>query len=135
VAGLRNWLRRLERESRGDRLRIPQADGATFSIDRMEAHIQCFTYLYESMGADCDAEPRPDPPPVLVAVAGAKYRPSALAKVLEGYDNLPVDPEALIGEGAFVPVSLVAGLTYAELMEQGGVPDLSDQALAERGEL
>jgi hypothetical protein len=72
---------------------------------------------------------------VLVAVAGAKDRPSALAKVLEGYDNLPVDPEALIGEGAFVLVSLVAGLTYAELMEQGGVPDLSDQALAERGEL
>jgi hypothetical protein len=135
MADLRRWLRRLERESRGDLIRLPQVDGTTFSIDTTEAFMQTFTYLYESMGADCDAEPRPAPPPVLVAVAGAKDRSRALEKVLGDYNNLPVDPEALVEEGVFEPVSMVAGLTYEELMERGGVPDLSDQALAERGEL
>ena len=131
---LRGWLRRLERESRGETISISQEDGITFIIGRMEAHIQCFTFLYESMQADCDAAPRPSPPPVLMAIANAKDRSRALEKVLDGYSNLPVDPEALIEEGAFVPVSLVAGYTYEEVMEQGGIPDLSDQALAERGE-
>jgi hypothetical protein len=113
------------RDSRG-LVRIPQQDGSTFAIDRMKAHIQVFTYLFESMHADGDASPRPDPPPVLVAVAGAKDRPVALKKVLEDYNNLPVDPEALIETGSKVPVSLVAGYTYEELMERGGVPDLSE---------
>jgi hypothetical protein len=135
MAGIRGWIRRLERESRGERILLLQADGTTFSIDRMKAFEQVFTYLYESMGADCDAEPRPEPPPVLVAVANAKDRPVALEKVLAGYNNLPIDPEALVEDGVFEPVSIVAGLTYEELMERGGVPDLSDQALAERGEL
>jgi len=124
----------LEREAKGETISIPQADKTTFIIGRMEAHIETFLYLYASMEADCDAEPRPEPPPVLVAVANAKDRAGALAKVLDGYNNLPVDPEALVEEGVFEPVSLVAGLTYEENLERGGVPDLSEQAKAERGE-
>jgi hypothetical protein len=94
---IRHWLRRLERESKGGLIRIPQAAGTTtFTIERMEAHKQTFLYLYESMMADADAVPRPAPPPVLVAVAGTKDRLSALEKVLDGYSNLPVDPSALV---------------------------------------
>ncbi len=131
---LRSWLRRMERETREGLVRIPQADGTTFAIDRMAGHIQCFTYLYESLHADAAAEPRPDPPPTLLAVAGAKDRASALERVLDGYKNLPVSAEALIEAGEFVPVSLVAGLTYEEVLERGPISDLSDQAKAERGE-
>ena len=131
---IRGWLRRLERESKGELIRIPQEDGTIFAIDRMQGLIECFLYLYASMEADCDAEPRPEPPPVLLAVASARDRSRALEKVLAGYNNLPVDPEALVEDGVFEPVSLVAGLTYEENLERGGVPDLSEQAKAERGE-
>ncbi len=132
---LRSWVRKLEREGRGGLVRIPQADGTTFAIDRMKAHIQCFGYLYESMHADYDAEPRPEPPSVLLAVASARDRSSALAKVAEKPDSLPVDRQALIEFGEFVPVSLVAGKSYEEVMEGGPILDLSEQAKAERGEL
>ncbi len=131
---LRSWLRRMERETSGGLVRIPQADGTVFAIDRMQAHVECFLYLYNSMLADANAVERPEPPSTLLAGAGAKDRASALAKVLDGYKSLPVDPEALIEFGEFVPVSTVAGYTYEQVMERGPILDLSDQAKAERGE-
>lgn len=127
LRGGRNEVRRLkQRLLGGDVVSIKQEDGSMFTIDRMEAFKETFTYLYESMGADCDAGPRPEPPPVLVAVVNARDRYDALEKVLAGYNNLPVDPEALVEDGVFEPVSMVAGYTYEELMERGGVPDLSE---------
>ncbi len=105
---------------------IKQEDGSTFTIERMEAFKETFMYLCDSLRADGDAEPRPEPPPVLLAVAGAKNRRDALERVLAGYNNLPVDSEALIEEGVFEPVSLVAGMTYQEVIERGGIPDLSE---------
>lgn len=128
-----NEVRRLkQRLLGGDVVSIKQEDGSVFTIERMEAFKETFMYLYDSMRADADAEPRPEPPPVLLAVASAKNRRDALESVLAGYSNLPVDPEALIEEGRFEPVSMVAGLSYREVIERGGIPDLSEPGPEER---
>jgi len=125
IAGRRNEVRRLKQcLLGGDVVSIKLEDGFTFTIDRMEAFKETFGYLYASLRAD--AESRPEPPPVLRAVARAKNRRDALERVLAGYNNLPVDPEALIEEGRFEPVSMLAGLTYQEVIERGGIPDLSE---------
>jgi hypothetical protein len=133
LAGRRSEVRRLKQRLRGgDVVSIKQQDGTTFIVDRMEAFKATFMYLANSLRADADAAPRPEPPPVLVAVSNAKNRRDALERVLAGYNNLPVDPEALIEEGRFEPVSLVAGLTYSEVIERGGIPGLSEPGPEER---
>ncbi len=74
----------------------------------------------------------PAPPPVVKAIANAKNRAAAFDQVFEGdVFVLPYEREALIERGEFVPRSMVAGRELGE----GPLPDLSEQARAERGEI
>ena len=61
---------------------------------------------------------------MLRAVAKAKDRREALSRVMGGSSFfLPVDPEALVERGKFVPRSLVAGREYGD---ERGLEDLSE---------
>jgi hypothetical protein len=60
----------------------------------------------------------PEPPPVVKAIARAKDREVALAKVFNGgFVVMPYDTEALIERGEFVPVSMVVGRELGEPLE------------------
>jgi hypothetical protein len=115
-------LRRLQKLLRGNLEVIPQRDGSTAYFDPGETVRDVFGYLSNSMRADYAREPRPEPPECLKAVAGAKDRRDALERVLQGCSFLPVDEEALVERGEFVPRSLVAGRKYGDFE---GLEDLS----------
>ncbi len=132
---LRGWLRKLEREAKGEALlQIPQEFGGTFVQERSEVAVELFSFYCQCALADGAGEERPEAPDVLRAVANAIDRRAALHDAMQGYRYLAYDPEVLVREGVLEPVSMVADMTYAELIAQGGIPDLSDQGLAERGE-
>ncbi len=65
-------------------------------------------------GADTDyrLEVRPEPPELLKAVGNARDRRSALDRVMDGYSPLPLDLDALIEYGEFLPRSLVAKAVF-----------------------
>ncbi len=120
MASLRSWLRKLEREAKGEALlHIPQEFGSDFVQDRSEAAAELFSYYCECALADGAGEPRPEAPDVLRAVANACDRRAALANVMQGYRFLPVSATTLIEEGLLEPVSLVAGLSHEEVLERG----------------
>jgi hypothetical protein len=106
--GLRDKFRRLEKTLRGQLASFELADGQRFYFDPEEAHKATFFYFADSMTADYRREPRPEPPDLLKAVASALDRGEALNRVMDGYSHLPVDAEALVERGEFVPRSLVA---------------------------
>ncbi len=56
-------------------------------------------------------------------MAKAKDRREALSRVMGGSSFLPVDREALVERGKFVPRSLVAGRAYGD---ERGLEDLSE---------
>ena len=123
-----NEVRRLRQRLLGtDTISIRQANGSVAHFDARDAAVACFKYFSESLMADADCEPRPEPPEVLRAVADAADRRTAYEKVMGGYNFLPDDPEVLVEEGRFEPISMCAGYeTYEEFLAAGGVPDLSD---------
>jgi hypothetical protein len=82
-----------------------------------------FSYWSDSLLADYRCEPRPEPPDILRAVAVARDRGEALDLVMGGYSHLPIDRDALLSRGAFVPRSLVVGYEYGDL---GVLEDLSE---------
>ena len=73
----------------------------------------------------------PEPPETLRAITRAKDRAAALEQIYQSgsFDIFPYDVEAIVQRGELVPSSLVAGKELGEPM-----PDLSEQAKAERGE-
>jgi hypothetical protein len=120
LASLRNWVRKLEREAKGEALlQIPQEFGDNFVMERSAAVAELFSYYCECAVADGEGEPRSDPPEVLRAIANARDRRAALANVMQGYRFLPVSATTLIEEGLLEPVSLVARLSYEEVLERG----------------
>ncbi len=123
--GLRDTIRRLERTARGHLSWFELASGTRYYFDPMQAARAVYLYYCAAGRADCDREPRPEPPDVLKAVANAKDRRQALSAVMAGSSFLPVEEEALAERGEFVPVSLVAGRSYEEVLA-AGVPDLSE---------
>jgi hypothetical protein len=99
-------------------------DGTRYYFDKNEAFSQAFLFFSGSMKADHSGAARPDPPPILEAISNARDREDALSLALGGLSHLlPVDREALIQRGEFVPRSLVAGVEYEDL---GVLEDLSD---------
>jgi hypothetical protein len=112
---LQDKLRRLEKAMRGTLSSFELADGSRYYFDPQEAGKTTFKFLADSLTADYKRAPRPDPPALLQAVANAKNRGEALSRVMGGYPHLPVDREALLARGEFVPRSLVAGRSYEDL--------------------
>ncbi len=105
---LRDKLRRLEKAARGKLSHFELKDGKRYYFEPMQAHKAAFGYWSDSLRADYRREPRPEPPDILQAVAGARDRGDALDAVEAGYSFLPVDREALVKRGEFLPRSLVA---------------------------
>jgi hypothetical protein len=118
----RDRLRRLEKAMGDELSHFELQDGKRFYFEPMEAYKTTFLYLCDSMRADYRREPRPEPPEVFRAVADARDRESALLLVLPGPGSLPVDSDALIERGEFVPRSLVAGKEYGDLLEDRSEP-------------
>jgi hypothetical protein len=83
-------------------------DGTRFYFEPQEVLREMFLFFTDSMDADFHRDPRPEPPDVLKAVANAKDRREVLTRVMGGFSFLPVDAEALVERGEFVPRSLVA---------------------------
>ena len=110
--GLKGKVARLHSLLRSSLESFELADGRRFYFDPEEAHKATFLYFADSMTADYRREPRPEPrpepPDLLKAVASALDRGEALNRVMDGCSNLPVDAEALVERGEFVPRSLVA---------------------------
>jgi hypothetical protein len=123
-----NEVRRLKQRLLGtDVLSIKQESGSVVTFDAKDVSVATFKYFLESLMADADRGPRPEPPEVLKAVANAVDRRYAVERVMNGYNHLPVDPDVLIEEGRFEPISMVAGYdTYEEYLASGGVKDLSE---------
>src|SRR5215203_3637292 len=120
---LRDRFRRLERAMRYKLSYFELADGGQFYFDPQEAFKATFLFFMDSLRAYYDCEPRPEPLGVLKAVADAKDRQEALSRVMAGSSFLPVDEEALVERGEFVPRSLVAGREYGHFE---GLEDLSE---------
>ena len=111
---LKGRLRKLEKSMRGNMGSFELADGWRHYFDPQEQFKAMFLYFADSMKADHRRSLRPEPPDILRAVAGARDRGEALDLVMGGYSHLPIDREALVGRGKFVPRSLVAGRSYEE---------------------
>src|SRR3712207_6418424 len=107
--GLRAKLTRLEKAMQGNLSSIELTDGSRYWFDPQETGIEFFRYLSASLHAVYHGSPRPEPPPLLRAVAAARDRREALSRICSGgvVPSLPVDVEALVERGEFVPRPLV----------------------------
>lgn len=112
-------MRRLEREAEQGMSSFELTNGRRYLFDPEEAGKITFLYFAHSLNADYLREPRPEPPDLLKAVADAKDRGGALYRVMGTATHLPVDREALVERGEFLPRSLVVGRTYEEWMAEG----------------
>ncbi len=118
-------LRKLEKSMRGTMDSFVLRDGQRFFFDKNEAFSQAFLFFSDSLRADNNGEPRPDPPPILEAISNARDREDALSRALGGFGGLlPIDRDALIERGEFVPRSLLAGVELEDLGEP--LVDLSE---------
>ena len=116
--GLRAKVARLEKSVRGQLDYFELADDRRYYYEPMEAFKATFLFWCDSLKAVGHGNgPRPEPPEVLKAVAGAKDRGEALRRVMGGGSHLPLDREALVERGEFVPRSLVAGRDADEPVE------------------
>jgi hypothetical protein len=112
---LKGKVARLQKLLRGSLESFELADGRRHYFDPQEALKITFLYFAQSLDADYLREPRSEPPDLLKAVAGARDRRAALSHVMGGCTHLPIDREALVERGEFVPRSLVAGHSYEDL--------------------
>ncbi len=120
---LRDKFRRLEKAMQGKLSYFELEDGRRSYFDPQEVFKATFLFFTHSLEADYHRKPRPEPPDVLKAATNAKDRREALSLVMGGSSCLPVDKEALVERGEFVPRSLVAGREYGEFE---GLVDLSE---------
>jgi hypothetical protein len=107
--GLRGWLKRLEREARGEMVSFELLDGRRYYHDPTAGEL--FLHFYEcATGGNPDTWP--EAPEVIRKVTEARDPQAALESVsLPGsyFDIFPYDPEVLVRERRIVPRSLVAG--------------------------
>ena len=120
--GLRDKLKRLERESRAHLDSFELEDGSLFYYD--PAGPEVFLHSVGCLSAQGDGLDFPEPPVTLKAVARARHREAALNQVLGGasFVLFPYQHEALVESGELVPRSLVDGYELGE----GPLPDLSE---------
>jgi hypothetical protein len=105
--GLRGWIKRLERDARGDLASFELWDGSRYYYDPMSPEL--YLFCYDCLGANPPGWP--EPPEVLVKVCEARDPAAALEELWsEGVADLfPYDREALISERRLVPQALVEG--------------------------
>ncbi len=120
---LKGKLRRLEKAARGKLGHFELADGRRYYFDQQGVFSHTFMYFANSLTADYKREPRPEPPDILQAIANAKDRGEALAVVMGDYSHLPIDQEALIQRGEFVPRSMVVRRDGSYVPPVGGLSE------------
>jgi hypothetical protein len=116
---IRSKLKRLQKAMRGNLAYIELADGSRHWFDSQEVGIEIYLYFSASLRTVYHGKPRPESPAIVRAVAAAKDRRKALAQIPS--THLPLDAEALVERGEFVPRPLVAGRDVDE-----PVQDLSE---------
>jgi hypothetical protein len=117
--GLRDALRALKREARGQVESFELEDGSRFYYDANEAAKELYLHFFECGCADSVAE-RPEPPEVLRAVLRARDRRSAVEQLYAPqryFDIMPYDLDALRERGELVHRSMVAGQELGEELE------------------
>ncbi len=125
---MRSKLRRLEAAVRGNLESFVLENGSRFYFDPTSG--ERFLHSLDCLRAQGEGKTSfPEPPPAVKAIARARDRAAAFEKVYSGkFALMPYDADALIERGEFVPVSMVVGRELGETL-----PDLSEQAKAERG--
>ena len=121
--GLRDKLRRLERDASGELASFVLEDGSRHYFD--PASGECFLHSMDCLHAQGSeaGEPFPEPPETVKAIARARDRRAALNQLYPNgsFGIFPYEVEALIERGELVPRSLVAGRELGEPL-----PDLSE---------
>ena len=104
--GLRGWIKRLERDARGDLASLELLDGSRYYYAPV-GELYLFSY-------DClEANPRdwPGPPEVLVKVCEARDPAEALEQIMSPaiFDIFPYSKEIIVTDRRLEPRSIVAG--------------------------
>jgi hypothetical protein len=116
--GLRDKLKRLERDARGDLKSFALEDGGRHYYD--PASGECFLHSMDCLRAQGDGETGfPEPPETVKALVRARDRRAALNELYPGgsFGVFPYEPEALVERGELVPRSLVVGRELGEPIE------------------
>jgi hypothetical protein len=119
--GLRGWLKRLERDARGDLASFVLEDGSRYYFN--PASGECFLHSMDCLGAQGEGKPFPEPPETLKAVARARDRRAAFHQLYPrgSLSVFPYEVAALIERGELVSCSMVVGYELGE-----PIPDLSE---------
>jgi len=119
--GLRDKLRRLERDAREDLASFILEDGSRYYFNPVSG--DCFLHAMDCLRAQGDCAPFPEPPETLKAIAKARYRRAALSQLYPNgsFGVSPYEVEALIERGELVSRSMVVGRELGEPL-----PDLSE---------
>jgi hypothetical protein len=116
--GLKGWLKRLERGSRGDLVSFVLEDGSRHYYDPASAEI--FLHSMDCLRAQGEGKTSfPEPPETVKAVTRARDRRAALKQLYPkgAFGVFPYEEEALLERGELVPRSLVAGRELGEPIE------------------
>lgn len=106
--GLRGWLKRLERDARGDLASFVLVDGSRYYYDPTSGEI--FLHGMDCLRAQYNGEPFPEPPETIRALTRARDRAAALEQVAGGtFSMFPYDRRVLRERAILEPRSLVAG--------------------------
>ena len=119
--GLREWIKRMERATKGDLESFELLDGSRYYFDRLETHRLMFMHWFACAraGNPCDWPPAPE---ILQKLCEAREVDSALGVVASKGEFLPYDCDLLITERRLEPRALVAGRDVYDQM----VGDLSE---------
>jgi hypothetical protein len=120
--GLRDKLRRLERDAHGDLASFVVEDGSRYYFNPKSG--ECFLHSMDCLRAQGDCEPFPEPPETVKAIAIARDRGAALNQLYPSgtFGIFPYEVEALVERGELVPRSLVAGRELGEPLENLSEP-------------
>jgi hypothetical protein len=115
--GLREWIKRMERATKGDLESFELVDGSRYYFDRLETHRLMFMHWIECAKAG-NPYAWPPAPGILQKLCEAREVDSALEVVASKDEILPYDRDLLITERRLEPRSLVAGRdVYDQVVE------------------
>jgi hypothetical protein len=103
--GLRGWLKRLERDARGELASFVLEDGSKHFYDPKSGEM--FLHGCACVRAGTDGVPFPEPPETIKALCQARDRAAALEQAAGASCVFPYEREALVERGELVPASWI----------------------------